>query len=313
MQRYVCLHGHFYQPPRENPWLDVIEYQDSAYPFHDWNERITAECYGPNAVARVLSGDGKIMRLVNNYARISFDFGPTLLAWMQHRAPDVYEAVRRADADSRHRFGGHGGAVALPYGHPILPLAAQADKVTHVVWGARDFHQRFGREPEGMWLPECAVDLASLEVLAAHGIRFTILAPHQAHRARPRDGAWEDVSGGRIDTRRAYLQKLPSGRSIAVFFYNDAISRGILFERLLESGEELANRLLGAFDGRDEPQLVHAANDGEAFGHHHSHGDMALAYALGRLEGEPNVKLTCYAEFLELHPPQWEVQVVENS
>src|SRR5262249_38418945 len=178
----------------------------------------------------------------------------------------------------------------------------------------RDFQHRFGRDPEGAWLPECAVDLASLEVLASHGIRFTILAPHQAHRARPRDGAWQDVSGGRIDTRRPYRLDLPSGRSIALFFYtNAATSRGTGFEGLLESAEELANRLLGSFDGRDEPQLVHAASDGEAFGHHHSHGDMALAYALGRLESDPHVKLTCYGEFLELHPPQWEVQIVETS
>src|SRR5262245_32759419 len=313
MQRYVCLHGHFYQPPRENPWLDVIEFQDSAYPFHDWNERISAECYGPNSVARVLSPEGKILRLVNNYARISFDFGPTLLHWMEHRARAVYEAVRRADVASRSRFSGHGSAIALPFGHTVLPLASPADKVTHIVWGVRDFQHRFGRDPQGMWLPECAVDLATLEVLAAHGIRFTILSAHQAHRARPRDGAWQDVSGGRIDPRRPYRVELPSGRSIALFFHHGAISRGIMFEGLLASGEELANRLLGAFDGRDEPQLVHAATDGEAFGHHHQHGDMALAYALGRLEGDPSVKLTCYGEFLELHPPQWEVQIVENS
>src|SRR5262245_2413277 len=186
MERYICIHGHFYQPPRENPWLDMVEVQDSASPFHDWNERITAECYGPNAVARILSGDGRIARLVNNYSQISFNIGPTLLAWMQDKAPDVYQAILDADRASTQRFSGHGGALAQLYNHVIMPLANHADRVTQVIWGIRDFVHRFGREPEGMWLAETAVDVETLEVLAEHGIRFTVLAPAQAWRVRPR-------------------------------------------------------------------------------------------------------------------------------
>jgi alpha-amylase/alpha-mannosidase (GH57 family) len=213
-ERYITVHGHFYQPPRENPWLDMVEVQDSAYPYHDWNERITAECYGPNAVARILGGHGRIAKLVNNYARISCNVGPTLMAWLEGKAPDVYQAILDADRDSIARFGGHGTALAQAYNHVIMPLASPADKITQVVWGIRDFTHRFGREPEGMWLAETAVDVATLEVLAEYGIRFTVLAPTQAKRVRPRDGAeWTDAQPGKIDPTRAYVHKLPSGRS----------------------------------------------------------------------------------------------------
>jgi (1->4)-alpha-D-glucan 1-alpha-D-glucosylmutase len=328
LERFICIHGHFYQPPRENPWLDMVELQDSAYPYHDWNERITAECYGPNAVARILGPDGRIERLVNNYARMSFDVGPTLLRWMRDRSSDVYQAILDADRDSQQRYGGHGSALAQAYHHVILPLSHPADRVTEVVWGIRDFEHVFGREPEGMWLPECAVDIATLEVLAAHGIRFAVLTSHQAARVRPRQQArsagegppseggqpdWQDVHGGRIDTSRAYLQKLPSGRSIALFFTSDAINREVAFGPLLVSGESLAGRLLSAFTASDEPQLVHVASDGEAYGHHHTHGDMALAYALHHLEAGEAARLTNYGEFLDRFPPRWEVEVVENS
>src|SRR5580692_7742865 len=185
MERYVCVHGHFYQPPRENPWLERVELQDSAYPFHDWNERITAECYAPNSVARILGSEGRVARLVNNYTRMNFNFGPTLLAWMQEHAPDVYERILEADRESRERFSGHGSALAQVYNHIIMPLADRADKTTQVVWGIRDFRHRFNCEPEGMWLAETAVDLETLETLAEHGIHFTVLAPHQAARVRP--------------------------------------------------------------------------------------------------------------------------------
>ena len=193
MERYICIHCHYYQPPRENPWLEAIELQDSAYPFHDWNERITAECYAPNAAARILDGEGYITQIVNNYAKISYNFGPTLLAWMAHARPDVYQAILAADEASRHRFSGHGSALAQAYNHMILPLASSRDKRTQVLWGIRDFEFRFGRRPEGMWLPETAVDLESLELLAEMGVRFTILAPRQANRVRPLEG---DGSGG---------------------------------------------------------------------------------------------------------------------
>ncbi len=195
MSRYICIHGHFYQPPRENPWFGTVEVQESAYPYHDWNERIAAECYGPNTDARVLDRDGLITDIVSNYGRISFSAGPTLLSWMERCRPDIYEAIVAADREGQERFGGHGPAIAQGYNHMILPLADTRDKRTQVVWGIRDFESRFGRRPEGMWLPETAVDLETLDIMAAEGIRFTILAPHQAYRVRsPDSGEWR---GGR--------------------------------------------------------------------------------------------------------------------
>ncbi|MHB8647176.1 MAG: malto-oligosyltrehalose synthase [Thermomicrobiales bacterium] len=313
--RYACIHGHFYQPPRENPWLEAIELQDSAYPYHDWNERITAECYAPNAASRILDGEERIARIVRNYASISFNFGPTLLAWMEAKAPDIYAAILAADRDSRARFSGHGAAMAQAYNHMILPLANRRDKWTQIRWGIADFVHRFGRAPEGMWLSETAVDLETLDILAEQGIAFTVLAPSQAGLMRETGTEeWEDVSGARIDPTRAYVQHLPSGRSIALFFYDGPISRGVAFEGLLDRGENLANRLLGAFsEERAWPQLVHIATDGETYGHHHAHGDMALAYALHHIESHDLARLTIYGEYLEMFPPTHAVEIIENT
>ncbi|HJL19767.1 MAG TPA: DUF3536 domain-containing protein [Sandaracinaceae bacterium LLY-WYZ-13_1] len=312
--RYICVHGHFYQPPRENPWLEAVERQESAWPQHDWNERVTDECYAPNGHARILDRDGYIGAITNNYASLSFNFGPTLLSWMEHRRPHAYEAILEADRLSAERFGGHGSALAQVYNHMILPLASRRDKVTQVRWGIRDFVHRFGREPEGMWLAETAVDTESLEVLAEHGIRFTVLAPHQCARVRRHGGGWQDVRGQRVDPRRPYVAKLPSGRTIALFFYDGPISRAVAFERLLDDGYRFAERLLGAFEpGVDEPQLVHIATDGETYGHHHGYGEMALAVGLQRIEEDGSVTLVNYGELLELHPPTWEAQIVEDS
>ncbi len=315
MDRYVCIHGHFYQPPRENPWLEAIELQDSAYPYHDWNERITAECYAPNSASRILTGDDRIQAIVNNYARISFNFGPTLLAWLEHEVPEVYQSILAADRESRQRFSGHGSAMAQAYNHIILPLANSRDKKTQVLWGIRDFEHRFARKPEGLWLPETAADLETLEILAGEGIKFTVLSPYQASHVRPLGGrAWRDVSGGRIDPSTPYWVRLPSRRSIAVFFYDGPISRAIAFEQVLSRGEDLAHRLCGAFcDSRERPQLVHIATDGETYGHHRSHGDMALAYALQYLESGNCARLTNYGEFLEKHPPAHEARIFERS
>lgn len=315
MARYICIHGHFYQPPRENPWLEAIELQDSAYPYHDWNERITSECYAPNGASRILNADNRIERIVNNYAHISFNFGPTLLAWMKNHAPQVYRSVLDADRQSRRQFSGHGSAMAQAYNHMILPLANLRDKRTQVLWGIRDFQTRFGRMPEGMWLPETAVDIETLEILASAGIRFTVLSPYQAGRTRPRGGrSWRDVKGGRIDPSTAYVQRLPSGQTINLFFYDGPISKAVAFENLLDRGENLAHRLAGAFsDRRDWAQLVHMSTDGETYGHHRPHGDMALAYALHYIESSKIAQLTNYGEFLDRHPPAHEVQIIENS
>lgn len=313
--KYVCIHGHFYQPPRENAWLEVIELQDSAHPYHDWNERITAECYEPNATSRILNEDGVIKNIVNNYSRISFNFGPTLLSWMELYASETYEAILEADKHSISNFGGHGSAVAQVYNHIIMPLATRRDKETQVLWGIRDFEFRFKRKPEGMWLAETAVDTETLELLAEHKIKFTVLAPRQAKAVKKiGDEDWTEVNDRSVNTTKAYRCNLPSGNSIIVFFYEGDISQAIAFNGLLNDGKRFADRLLNTIDKNDKgPQLVHVATDGETYGHHHKHGEMALAFCLDYIEKEGRAKLTNYGQFLELCPPQDEAQIIENS
>lgn len=314
MNRHICIHGHFYQPPRENPWLETVEHQDSAYPFHDWNERITAECYAPNGASRILDHEGYIAKIINNYSRISFNFGPTLLAWMERTRPTVYQAVLDADTESQHLFGGHGSAIAQGYNHSILPLCNRRDKITQIRWGIRDFEHRFGRRPEGIWLPETAVDTETLELLADEGLLFTLLAPHQAGQVRVlSEHHWRDVSGSRVDPKVPYVIHLPSGNQINLFFYDGPVSQAVAFERLLHNGDRFADRLTNAFDNRQSPQLVHIATDGETYGHHHRHGDMALAYALDRIERDSNVNLTNYGDYLDRHPPRHEVKIIERT
>src|SRR5580693_799438 len=312
MEKYVCIHGHFYQPPRENPWLESVELQGSASPYHDWNERICFECYAPNARARLMDGDGRIDRIVSNYSRMSFNFGPTLLSWMKDKQPEIHDAIVEADKKSRERFSGHGSALAQAYNHMIMPLATTRDKHTQVAWGIRDFEARFGRKPEGMWLPETAADDETLDVLAQHGIKFTILSPFQAKSVRPLDGneEWQDVNGARIDPSMPYLVNLKCDRSIVVFFYDAPVAQAIAFEKLIASGEQLAGRLVSAFDdSRGHDQIVHVATDGESYGHHFQYGDMALAYALHSIESNPDVKLTVYGEHLEKNPPTHETEI----
>ncbi len=288
--------------------------QDSSHPYHDWNERITAECYEPNATSRILNEGGVIKNIVNNYARISFNFGPTLLSWMEQYAPETYEAILEADKLSIKNFDGHGSAVAQVYNHMIMPLANRADKETQVMWGIRDFESRFRRKPAGMWLAETAVDTETLEVLAANNIRFTILAPRQARAVRKTgDTEWTEVNEKSINTTKPYRCNLPSGKSIVLFFYEGDISQGIAFNGLLNDGKRFADRLLGALEEGDEPQLIHVATDGETYGHHHKHGEMALAYCLDYIEKGGQARLTNYAQFMELFPPQDEVEIIENS
>lgn len=315
MERYICIHGHFYQPPRENPWLEAVELQDTASPYHDWNEKITAECYAPNAASRILDDRGRIVEIVNNYSRISFNFGPTLLTWLEKNTPEVYSAILEADAESIKRFSGHGSALAQTYNHMIMPLASRRDKYTQALWGVCDFRARFGRPPEGMWLPETAADLETLDILSETGVSFAILAPHQARRVRPLSSKeWRDVSGGNVDPTRAYALRLPSGRKIALFFYDGPISNAVAFEGLLNRGETFAQRLLSGFtEARDWPQLMHVATDGESYGHHHRFGDMALAYALHHIESNALARLTNYGEYLEKHPPDYEAEIFEDT
>jgi len=316
--KYLCIHCHFYQPPRENPWLEQIELQDSAYPYHDWNERIAAECYAPNLAARILDEQHRITRIVNNYSKISFNFGPTLLSWAAEHAPEVYKGIVDADRHSQKQFSGHGSAMAQAYNHMIMPLANRRDKATQIRWGLEDFSSRFGRLPEGMWLPETAVDLESLDLMARAGVVFTVLAPHQASAVRPivagGGGEWEDVAGGKVDPTRPYLLKTPSGASINIFFYDGPISQAVAFEKLLHNGEAFATRLTGAFaESPNGPQLMHIATDGETYGHHHRHGEMALAYALDMIETKKWARITNYGEFLAKSPPAWEARIFENT
>jgi alpha-amylase/alpha-mannosidase (GH57 family) len=314
-KKYICIHGHFYQPPRENAWLEVVEVQDSAHPYHDWNERITAECYEPNSASRILDSDRVIRNITNNYSRISFNFGPTLLSWMEVNAKETYHAILEADKESMVHFKGHGSAIAQVYNHIIMPLANRRDKETQVIWGISDFEKRFSRKPEGMWLAETAVDYETLEILAEHDIKFTILAPRQAKATRKTGEAeWTTVNDKTVDSRKAYICNLPSGKKISVFFYNGDISQAIAFNGLLNDGKSFAENLISSFDGEDkETQLVHVATDGETYGHHHKHGEMALAFCLDYIEKNKSVELVNYSYFLEQDPPEHEAQIIENS
>jgi alpha-amylase/alpha-mannosidase (GH57 family) len=302
VSRFVCVHGHFYQPPRENPWTGEVDLELSARPYHDWNERITAECYAPNGAGSP-----------SNYSRMSFNFGPTLLAWLETNSPGTYRSVIEADRASRARFSGHGSAIAQAYNHAILPLANRRDRVTQIAWGIRDFEFRFGRRPEGMWLPETAVDDDTLEVLAERGISFTILAPSQAARVRQPGGEWREVGPGGVDPREPYRVPLPSGRAISVFFYDGGLANAIAFGHLARSGSDLARALLGRFENSLQPQLVHVATDGETYGHHVAGGDHALTQALDAVEASGFARLTNYGEHLERFPPRREALVVSKT
>jgi alpha-amylase/alpha-mannosidase (GH57 family) len=312
--KYICLHGHFYQPPRENPWLNIVEIQDSAYPYHDWNHRINAECYARNGASRILNGQGQILEIINNYSRISFNMGPTLLAWMENEAKETYLDILQADKDSQERFSGHGSAIAQAYNHMIMPLANARDQETQVIWGVEDFKSRFGRYPEGMWCGETAMNTDTLEVMARHGIKFTILSPYQALNTRKiGEEDWEDATGANVDPKKAYLCKLPSGNTISLFFYDGPASQGVAFEGLLDNGEKFANRLTDLFTEDNEIQIANIATDGESYGHHHTHGEMALSYCLDSLEKNEDIRLTVYGEFLEKFPPEYEAEIIENT
>ena len=317
--RYVCVHGHFYQPPRENPWLETVEVQESAAPYHDWNDRITAECYAPNGASRITNRQDEIVRIVNNYARMSFNFGPTLLSWLHDKAPRAYQMIQDADRASAARYSGHGSAIAQVYNHIIMPLASTRDALTQIRWGIADFEFRFGRKPEGMWLAETAVNRHVLDLMAQEGIKFTILAPNQCARVAriATTPQWVEIKDASVDPTQPYRIELDEGRSIAVFFYDGPASRAIAFEGLLDSGEKFATRLLGGYNTASSPeqkaQLSHVATDGESYGHHHKHGEMALSFAMHWIEDQRLATLTNYGEFLEKFPPTWRAEVVEDT
>ena len=316
-KKYLTIHGHFYQPPRENPWLEEIEIQDSARPFHDWNERVSSECYEPNSVSRIVDDKNRILDIVNNYQNMSFNIGPTLLSWMEKYAPCSYRRIINADKNSIELYGGHGCAIAQVYNHIIMPLANTNDKYTQAIWGIRDFQKRFGRMPEGIWLAETAVDAQTLEVLIDLGIRYTILSPFQAQCVRKMDSEnpndWHDVSWGSIDPSqpyRYYVEGSDKKKFIDLFFYDGAISKSVAFDFLLTDGEKFARRQLDGYsESRQRTQLVNIATDGESYGHHTKFGDMALSYVLGVKAKDLGFEITNYGQYLEMYPPEYEVDI----
>ena len=313
--RAVCVHGHYYQPPREHPWLGVVDPEPSAAPDRDWNVRITRECYRPAAAARILDGDGRLEDLVSIYEWSSFDVGPTLLSWLGPHAPDVLAAMRHADAASLARTG-RGNAWGQPYVHAILPLCRSDDVRTLVHWGRRDFVHHFGREPEGMWLPEMAVDRASLAALAAAEVTLTMLAPHQARRVRPLgsgEDAWRPVTAATLDTRKLYRVRLDDARWIDVMFRDATLSAEVAFGLLLTDGATLAARLQASLAAAAGPALVGVAVDGETYGHHHRFGEMALAFALRALGRDPEIAIVGPAAFRDAHPPVDEVEIADDT
>ena len=314
---FLTIHGHFYQPPRENPWLEAIELQDSALPFHDWNERICKECYNPNSVSKIVDSRNKILDVVNNYEYMSFNFGPTLLSWLEHFAPLTYERIIKADIASVSEHSGHGNAIAQVYNHMIMPLANEEDKRTQIIWGIKDFEYRFGRKPEGMWLAETAVDDDTLRILEENGIKFTILSPYQADKFKSaKDKEWSDASWGNIDPARSYRYNIKSapGKYIDLFFYDGAISKSVAFDELLKDGNKFIKRLKeGISDCRDYPQLINIATDGESYGHHTKFGDMALSYVLKIKAKDEGFTITNYAEYLDKYRSDYEVEIKQAS
>jgi hypothetical protein len=303
MTRSVVVHGHFYQPPRENPWQGEVEAEPSAAPFHDWNARITHECYEPVSRARVLDEDGRVTEQANLFEWLSFDAGATLLVWLERHAPAVYERVLDGDRVSAARLGGHGNAIAMPYHHVILPLASRRDKVTELRWGLADFERRFGRAAEGVWLPETAADEETLVVLAEGGVRFTVLAPQQVEHAPASGEPLRFAAGG--------------GRELAIFAYDGALAAGIAFGALLSDGDSLARSLAGEpHDGSAGPgarPVVSVATDGETFGHHHKFGEMGLARALALLRERPGVRVENFASLLARVPARRDAALVSPS
>ncbi|MFZ0927620.1 MAG: DUF3536 domain-containing protein, partial [Syntrophobacteraceae bacterium] len=301
------------------PWTEEIEREDSAAPYHDWNQRINLECYRANTAARLVDNQNRILDLMNNYRYLSFNFGPTLTHWLERHDPWVYQTILEADRESMEAHGGHGNAIAQVYNHIIMPLANQRDKLTQIRWGIRDFEHRFGRHPEGMWLAETAVDGATLLLLAEAGIKFTILSPHQAARWRFREGdtQWRDAAGGTIPSGRAYRYSCGGGKYIDIFFYDSALAHGVAFGRLLEHSSKLLEQIDKTWSSRNpssgEPWLVNVATDGESYGHHFKFGDMALAAALEELKRDSSTEIVNYGWFLSQFPVVADVEILERT
>jgi alpha-amylase/alpha-mannosidase (GH57 family) len=314
----LVVHGHFYQPPRENPWTDTIEREPSAAPLHDWNARIHAECYRANAFARIHDSKGRIEAIVNNYARMSFNYGPTLARWIEQHDPETHERLRAADTEQRLRLGvGHGGAVAQAYAHPIVPLLSPRDRYTQLLWGLQDFERRFQRPAEGLWLPETAVDPATLETLIELGVKFTILAPEQIAGVKPPGKDWQAVDRDTVDTARAYKwrHRDGSGRTINLAVFDGPLSRAIAFGEAAGRAEAFLDAVRASADRSKlsgSQRLVLCASDGELFGHHKKFADLTLAFASYVGAARQGIDVTNISAFLEKYPPTWEARIAEG-
>ncbi|HVF54190.1 MAG TPA: DUF3536 domain-containing protein [Actinomycetota bacterium] len=310
MAQHVTIHGHFYQPPREDPWTGLIDEQPGAAPFHDWNERVHAECYRPNAFVTIPGPDGDVV--VNNFEKLSFNVGPTLMSWMETADPETYDRIIQGDRTSLARSG-KGNAIAQSYHHTILPLSNVRDCRTQVRWGLADFRHRFGRDAQGLWLPETAANDEVLAILIDEGVTFTILAPGQAGAWREGDGGWIDVEEAPIDPRVGYRYEHPdgSGRALSLLFYEGDIARAIAFENAGSSAEGFLS--LFAERSLDGCSLVHAATDGETYGHHHRFSDLGLAYALFVEAERAGLNVVNYAAFLDMCPPRHEARLKKGE
>ncbi len=309
----ICIHGHFYQPPRENPWTGEIEKQDSAKPYHDWNERIFHECYEPNAHAQIIDDKGEVLKEVNNYEYLNFNFGTSLLHWIKIKHPETYKEITEADKQSISLHNGHGNAIAMAYNHIIMPLANQRDKITQVKWGLKDFEYHFGRKSESIWLPETACNWDTIEVLINENIKYIILDVSQAEKIRKIGYEdWTDVSNGSIDPKipyRCFSQVNPE-KYIDIFFYDGPVSKSVAFDDVLNSSANLLNKIIQAVpDGSVENPIVSVATDGETFGHHKKFTERTLAYFLTKLAPENNLIIVNYSEYLQQYPPVYEVKI----
>lgn len=319
----LCIHGHFYQPPRENPWIEDVQLQESAWPYHDWNERIFKECYRPNTVARLLDEHGKIVGITNNYEMMSFNFGPTLMSWLEQKHPEEYQQILKADHRSQKLHHGHGNAIAQIYNHMIMPLANERDKVTQTLWGIEDFKHRFGRNPEALWLPETACNEATLQVLIDAGMKFLILEPFQAAEvclldekgSLPEKPLWQNVSHGIIAPHQAYrcFSKNDPGKFIDIFFYDGPISKEMGFGSLLFDAKHFMDRIDMARLPDMTHKIIHVATDGETYGHHKAFGERALAYLMEIEAPKRGYQMVNYGEFLEKNPPQQAVRLKEGE
>jgi alpha-amylase/alpha-mannosidase (GH57 family) len=320
---FLCIHGHFYQPPRENAWTNEIETQPSAAPFHDWNERILQESYKPNSEAVIVDKHDTVINRINNYEYFNFNFGPTLLHWIRNKHPKTYGKILEADENSLELNDGHGNAIAMIYNHIIMPLANKRDKITQIKWALEDFKLHFGRESEGIWLPETACNKETLEALIEENVGYTILDPSQAHSVRKidsendvnNDTQWTDVSNGSINTQipYRYFSETNPEEFINIIFYDGPLSKNIAFDDHIYSADKLFNRIKQVPLNEDsEENIISVGVDGETFGHHKRYTERTLSYLFSEILPSSEFQITNFGKFLSDHEPVFEVKIKDG-